>query len=83
MRAGRHAGRGRGRWASQPFRVEKLVGQARRWTVGELEDALEGLLELDAHGEGRARTRLDGAAAAAGVRLWIGSASAATRVAAR
>ncbi|HEY4189194.1 MAG TPA: DNA polymerase III subunit delta [Candidatus Limnocylindrales bacterium] len=32
----------------KPFRVDKLVGQARRWRVAELEDALEGLLELDA-----------------------------------
>ncbi len=32
----------------KPFRVEKLVGQARRWTSSELEDALDGLLELDA-----------------------------------
>lgn len=32
----------------KPFRVDKLVGQARRWTLTELEDALEGLLELDA-----------------------------------
>jgi DNA polymerase III subunit delta len=32
----------------KPFRVEKLVGQARRWSPAELELALEGLLELDA-----------------------------------
>jgi DNA polymerase-3 subunit delta len=32
----------------KPFRVEKLVGQARRWRMDELEHALEGLLELDA-----------------------------------
>jgi DNA polymerase III delta subunit len=32
----------------KPFRVEKLAGQARRWTPAELEAALEGLLELDA-----------------------------------
>jgi DNA polymerase III delta subunit len=31
----------------KPFRVEKLVGQARRWTVDELIAALEGVLELD------------------------------------
>jgi DNA polymerase III delta subunit len=32
----------------KPFRVEKLVGQARRWSLPELESALEDLLELDA-----------------------------------
>jgi DNA polymerase III delta subunit len=32
----------------KPFRVDKLVGQARRWTIPELVDALDGLLELDA-----------------------------------
>jgi hypothetical protein len=31
----------------KPFRVEKLVGQARRWTIDELIAALEGVLELD------------------------------------
>ncbi len=32
----------------KPFRVDKLVEQARRWTVAELEFALDGLLQLDA-----------------------------------
>jgi competence protein ComEC len=31
-----------------PFRAQKLVEQARRWTLPELDAALEGLLELDA-----------------------------------
>lgn len=31
----------------KPFRVEKLVEQARRWTLPELEAALEGVLALD------------------------------------
>jgi DNA polymerase III delta subunit len=31
-----------------PFRVQKLAEQARAWTPAELEDALEGVLELDA-----------------------------------
>ncbi len=31
-----------------PFRAQKLVEQARRWTLPELDTALEGLLELDA-----------------------------------
>jgi DNA polymerase III delta subunit len=36
----------------KPFRVEKLVGQARRWALPELELALEGLLDLDASVKG-------------------------------
>ena len=35
-----------------PYRAEQLVGQASRWTVGELRRALEGLLELDAMAKG-------------------------------
>ena len=31
-----------------PFRAQKLVEQARRWTLAELDAALEGVLELDA-----------------------------------
>lgn len=31
-----------------PFRAQKLAEQARAWTVAELEDALEGVLDLDA-----------------------------------
>ena len=37
-----------------PFRVQKLVASARRWTVEELEAALEGVLELDAMVKGAA-----------------------------
>ena len=36
----------------QPFRAETLARQARGWTVDELGDALEGLLELDARVKG-------------------------------
>jgi DNA polymerase III delta subunit len=32
----------------KPFRVDKLIGQARRWAPTELDAALEGLLDLDA-----------------------------------
>jgi DNA polymerase-3 subunit delta len=32
----------------KPFRADKLVEQARLWTLSELEAALEGLIELDA-----------------------------------
>jgi DNA polymerase III delta subunit len=31
----------------KPFRAERLVEQARAWTLPELDDALEGLVELD------------------------------------
>ncbi|HEU0244558.1 MAG TPA: hypothetical protein VFQ75_11685, partial [Candidatus Limnocylindrales bacterium] len=31
-----------------PFRAQKLADQARAWTVAELEDALEGVQDLDA-----------------------------------
>ena len=31
----------------KPFRAERLVEQARTWTLPELDDALEGLVELD------------------------------------
>lgn len=31
-----------------PYRAEKLAGQARRWTAAELQDAMDGLLALDA-----------------------------------
>ena len=43
----------------QPFKVQKLVEQARRWTLPELDDALEGVLELDAMIKGAADSRLD------------------------
>ncbi len=36
----------------QPFRAETLARQAHAWTVAELGDALEGLLELDARVKG-------------------------------
>ena len=37
-----------------PFRAQKLVEQARRWTLPELDAALEGVLELDAMIKGAA-----------------------------
>ncbi len=37
-----------------PFRAQKLVDQARHWALPELEDALEGVLELDARIKGAA-----------------------------
>ncbi len=55
----------------KPYRAEKLVEQARTWTLSELEGALEGLLELDALVKGA-----DGAGTSASQRrlaftLWI------------
>ena len=51
----------------KPFRVDKLVGQARRWRVAELDDALEGLLELDAKVKGAPDAGRHRGAATAGV----------------
>jgi DNA polymerase III delta subunit len=39
----------------QPFRAQKLVDQARIWTLTELESALEGLLDLDLQSKGISR----------------------------
>jgi DNA polymerase III subunit delta len=55
----------------KPFRVDKLAGQARQWTVAELEAALEGVLELDSMVKGA-----PGAGATEGQRrlafaLWV------------
>ncbi|HEX8939602.1 MAG TPA: DNA polymerase III subunit delta [Candidatus Limnocylindrales bacterium] len=57
----------------KPFRAEKLAEQARAWRPAELEDALEGLLELDATIKGA-----DGSGSGAGeagrrlaVDLWL------------
>lgn len=36
----------------QPFRAQKLTEQAATWTIGELESALAGLVELDLRGKG-------------------------------
>jgi DNA polymerase III delta subunit len=35
-----------------PFRAQKLAEQARAWSVDELEDALEGVMDLDARVKG-------------------------------
>jgi DNA polymerase-3 subunit delta len=59
----------------QPYRAQKLTEQAATWRIGELEDALEGLLELDLETKGIAT---DGRAisvsderAAMGLDVWI------------
>ena len=55
----------------KPFRVDKLVGQARRWTLAELEDALEGLLDLDAMVKGAPDSAATDAQRRLAFSLWI------------
>jgi DNA polymerase III delta subunit len=55
----------------KPFRVEKLVGQARRWTLAELDDALEGLLDLDAMVKGAPDSAATDAQRRLAFSLWI------------
>ena len=55
----------------KPFRVDKLVGQARRWTIAELEDALEGLLDLDAMVKGAPDSGATDAQRRLAFSLWI------------
>jgi DNA polymerase-3 subunit delta len=55
----------------KPFRVDKLVGQARRWTLAELEDALEGLLDLDAMVKGAPDSGATDAQRRLAFSLWI------------
>lgn len=59
----------------QPFRAQKLAEQAATWTLPALEEALNGVLELDLHSKG---ISLDGSTAqmseardALGLQLWI------------
>jgi DNA polymerase III delta subunit len=59
----------------QPYRAQKLVEQARTWGAGELEAALNGLLDLDLESKGVARegaTRpLSDEGAAVVLQAWI------------
>lgn len=55
----------------KPFRVDKLVGQARRWRPEELEAALEGLLDLDAMVKGAPGTYATDAQRRLAFSLWI------------
>jgi DNA polymerase III delta subunit len=59
-----------------PFRAETLAKQAAGWTLGELEDALDGLLELDATVKGAGRPTVGEPARRLAFSLWL-----ATRVA--
>ncbi len=55
----------------KPFRVDKLVGQARRWSLAELDDALEGLLDLDAMVKGAPDAAATDAQRRLAFSLWI------------
>jgi DNA polymerase III subunit delta len=54
-----------------PFRVQQLAVQARRWSGRELQDALEGLLELDATVKGAPGTAGGEAQRRLGFTLWL------------
>jgi DNA polymerase III delta subunit len=56
----------------KPFRVEKLVGQARRWSLAELDDALEGLLDLDALVKGAPDAGATDGQRRLAFALWVG-----------
>lgn len=55
----------------QPFRAQKLVEQARAWTLPELEAALEGLLELDVAIKGADGRTVTDAQRRLAFALWI------------
>jgi DNA polymerase III delta subunit len=54
-----------------PFRVQQLATQARRWTVAELQAALEDLLELDATVKGAPGSPSRESQRRLGFTLWI------------
>jgi hypothetical protein len=59
----------------QPFRAQKLAEQAATWSPGELDLAIEGLLELDLASkaislDGAARSMSD-ARSALGMQAWL------------
>lgn len=54
-----------------PFRVQQLATQARRWSLAELQAALEGLLELDATVKGAPSSPGSDAQRRLGFTLWI------------
>lgn len=55
----------------KPFRADTLARQARRWTVAELTDALDGLLELDAMVKGAADAGATGAQRRLAFAVWV------------
>jgi DNA polymerase III delta subunit len=54
-----------------PFRVQQLATQARRWSLGELQAALEGLLALDAKVKNAPGSAATEAQRGLGFTLWI------------
>jgi DNA polymerase III delta subunit len=58
------------------FRARTLAGQARRWSVDELSDALTGLLELDAMVKGVPGSASDPAQRRLAFLLWVGDQAA-------
>jgi DNA polymerase III delta subunit len=63
-----------------PFRAQKLVEQARRWTLPELDAALEGILELDAMIKGAVGSGSTERQVRLAFALWIGERVADGRV---
>ena len=55
----------------KPFRAEKLAAQARVWTLGELEAALEGLFELDVMLKGLDGVSASEAEVELSLELWL------------
>lgn len=55
----------------KPFRAQKLAEHARAWTVAELAEALEGLLELDAMGKRAPDAVVDDAQRRLAWSLWV------------
>ena len=53
------------------FRAKTLAGQARKWTIGELTSALEGLVTLDAMVKGAAGHESDTAQRRLAFQLWV------------
>jgi DNA polymerase III delta subunit len=54
-----------------PYLVEKLKGQARRWSIGELRTALHGLVELDAMVKGAPGSAADTAQRRLAFTVWV------------
>jgi DNA polymerase III delta subunit len=54
-----------------PFRAQQLANQARRWSIAELQAALEGLLELDATVKGAPGLAGSEAQRRLGFTLWV------------
>jgi DNA polymerase-3 subunit delta len=54
-----------------PYRVQQLANQARRWSIEELERALEGLLELDATVKGAPGAASSESQRRLGFTLWL------------